>query len=291
MFVDPSFTALGVRNVRLMVPWDVRRVRNLLPVSEEWLARAKAQRLDVLVVFARDDARPGAPAPAAYAREVRWFVRRHPEVRAYAPWNEANLCTQSICRRPERAAAYHRLVRAACPTCRVLGAELVAGLPPARAVPPSTYVRGLSRALGARPRLWGLHSYTDPNRFQTRWTVRALRSLPGEVWLDETGGMAHRPPHRRALPAAYRYAASPQRQARVTRFVLDRLARVSPRIRRVYLYQWGSGSPVNWDSGLISPDGRPRPAYRVVRDALRPVRVGLLGGDAGTPSGAQPVAR
>lgn len=281
MFSDPSFASLGVRTVRLMVPWDVRRSAALLPASEDWLAKAAAQRFDVLVVFARDDARPGGPTPAAYAREVRWFVQRHPEVRAYAPWNEANLCTQSICRRPDRAAAYYRAVRAACPGCRVLAAELVAGLPPGRAVTPAAYVAGLSRALGTRPRLWGLHSYTDPNRFQTRWTADALRAMPGEVWLDETGGMVHRPPHRGVLEAAYRYGADPARQARVTRFVVERLARITPRIRRVYLYQWNSGSPANWDSGLVAPDGTLRPAYRVVRDALRPVRVGLVGGDGG----------
>ena len=52
--------------------------------------------------------------------------------------------------------------------------------------------------------------------------------------------------------------------AKVTEFVFARLARLSSRIKRVYIYQWnGPGPKATWDSGLIGPNGSPRPAYDV----------------------------
>jgi hypothetical protein len=48
---------------------------------------------------------------------------------------------------------------------------------------------------------------------------------------------------------------------------LFRLVRISPRIRRVYLYSWSGGG--RFDASLMDPHGKPRPAYRVVADELR----------------------
>ena len=48
--------------------------------------------------------------------------------------------------------------------------------------------------------------------------------------------------------------------------LLTRLARVSPRVKRVYFYNWTPGP--TWDSGLMDRRGRPRPAYQVIRSWL-----------------------
>jgi hypothetical protein len=62
---------------------------------------------------------------------------------------------------------------------------------------------------------------------------------------------------------------SPRAAAKALRHVL-RLACLSRRIRRVYVYNWQAPLVVTgWDSGIVGPRGRPRPAYHVL---LRRVR-------------------
>jgi hypothetical protein len=86
-----------------------------------------------------------------------------------------------------------------------------------------------------------------------------LRYLPGEVWLTETGGIV----------SSSSFAYDPARAARAVQQTFD-LAELSPRITRVYLYNWyGITKRTMWDSGLVTADGRPRPALDVVRRYLR----------------------
>ena len=43
------------------------------------------------------------------------------------------------------------------------------------------------------------------------------------------------------------------------------LGRRYHRVARIYHYQWlGSPPNVGWDSGLLTPQGQPRPAYGVL---------------------------
>ena len=45
------------------------------------------------------------------------------------------------------------------------------------------------QALRAKARLWGVHSYKDPNNGTTWHTRQLMRMVKGEVWLTETGGI------------------------------------------------------------------------------------------------------
>lgn len=267
LFGDKRFRALGVRPVRLVVTWDVQRNPIERAGADRWLALARSESLDVLVAFGRNVDRSGIPSSADYGRAVREFVAAHPEVHTYASWNEANLCSSLLCHRPGVAARYYGAVRAACPACRVIAGELVAAPPIRNLVEAGRYARALRRAAHVRLGLWALHAYTDANRFQTRWTRRAARSMPGEIWLDEVGGMVHRPPYRGRKPRGYQYPASVERSARVLRFIFTRLVRASPRITRVYVYQWDSGVPDQWDSALVGREGE-RPGLGEVRAAV-----------------------
>jgi hypothetical protein len=59
---------------------------------------------------------------------------------------------------------------------------------------------------------------------------------------------------------------------KATRWVL-KLARISPRVRRVYFYHWTAPAPkATWDSALLDRRGNPRPAYTVVRTFVRRMR-------------------
>jgi hypothetical protein len=84
--------------------------------------------------------------------------------------------------------------------------------------------------------------------------------VPGQIWLTEAGGIV-------AFTTADGRAALPydeQRAGRAIRF-LFRLGRLSPRITRIYVYQWKIDFPGNrFDAGLVGPDGKPRPSLRVL---------------------------
>jgi hypothetical protein len=50
-----------------------------------------------------------------------------------------------------------------------------------------------------------------------------------------------------------------------------RLARLSRRIKRMYFYHWQPAAEpwATWDSALLDPHGRPRPAFKVLRSFVK----------------------
>ena len=51
---------------------------------------------------------------------------------------------------------------------------------------------------------------------------------------------------------------------------MEKLARLSRRVQRVYFYHWVAPEPDStWDSALFDRRGRPRPAYKVVKTYIR----------------------
>ena len=260
-FTDPEFRKLGVARSRLNTPWNSIFTEPARLAS--WLDAARAAGVEPLITFehARGDACPGQPcrlpSVAAYTRAVTAFHRKYPWARLLQPWNEANSGTQPTGKHPERAAAYYEALKKVCPGCTITAADVLDS---------GNLERWLSRfksALGSTPTpLWGLHNYTDSNRFRTTGTTRMLRAVPGQIWLTEAGGIVSfvTADGRTALPY------DEQRAARSIRF-LFRLARLSPRITRIYVYQWKIDFPGNrFDAGLVGPDGQPRPSLRVLME-------------------------
>jgi len=77
---------------------------------------------------------------------------------------------------------------------------------------------------------------------------------------------------RRDNGSTIEFAESPRHAVKATKWVL-KLARLSPRVRRVYFYHWTAPDPkATWDSALTDRRGRPRPAYAVVRTFVRRLR-------------------
>jgi hypothetical protein len=258
-FSDPLFRRLGVARSRLNTPWN--GIFTEPDRLDGWLSAARAAGVEPLVAF--EHAR-GEPCPAQpcrlpslrdYTRAVRAFHARYPWVRLIQPWNEANSATQPTGTHPERAAAYYDALKGVCPGCIVTGADVLDS---------GNLSRWLARfraALkGPVPQLWGLHNYSDTNRFRSEGTRRMLALVPGQIWLTEAGGIVSftTSDGREALPY------DEQRAARAIRY-LFRLAALSPRITRVYIYQWKIDFQGNrFDAGLIGPDGKPRPALQAV---------------------------
>jgi hypothetical protein len=266
-FADARFRALGVLRSRDVVPWNVAFVARERSAFDAWLGAARAAGVrDVLVAF---NASSGSHCPArpcrlpgveSYTRAFRAFHRRYPQIRAIQPWNEANSPTQPTgsWRRGARAAArYYNVVRRFCRGCSVTAADVL-----------DLSRRTLGRWLGqfrryanGRPRLWGLHNYTDTNR-GSGLTRGFLRMVPGKIWLTETGGIVF---FRKAGGAVnLRYSERRAANALKRMFMLAR--RYRARVKRLYVYQWSIDFSGNrFDAWLVRANGHPRPGYYVVK--------------------------
>lgn len=269
MFGDPRFRAFGFRAVRVSVRWDVLSDRVATAQLDAWMAGARTAGARPLVTFDRSPYRPGYnPSPAELAGTLRALRRRYRGLSEFSTWNEANLGKS-----PRIVARWWLALRRACPSCTILGADLIDHHDPAG------WARRFIRAAGRRPAVWGLHNYTGMNRFSNRSTLAFMRRVPGRLWLTETGGLVMR-----NNGSQVRFAASPQHAADVTSFILGRALRAQgARVRRVYLFHWDTGpiAPPTWDSGFVGPDDAPRPALAILARALN---VTLPSAPAGQPA-------
>ena len=261
LFSDSRWKRLGLRDVRYITPWDTLDDPVQLERLDRWMVAARAARARVLLGFAHslrsERLARTLPSRRQFRRQFRRIRARYPEVRSWIVWSEANDPGALTSKRPRRAAQFFDVVANLCRGCNIVAADVldVPGMP--------AWIRRFQRHARHRPRIWGLHNYADANRFRRSGLRALLRSVRGDVWLTETGGLVLRRTYRgtRVL-RTYRYSL--RHAARATRHVLG-LSCLSRRIRRVYLYHWQAPRPVtSWDSGLLDPFGHPRPAYRVV---------------------------
>jgi hypothetical protein len=266
-FSDPRFQALGVKRSRFFPPWNA--ILTEPELLDRWLNAARAAGIEPLVAFnhSRGDRCPGSPcrlpSVRAYTRAFKAFRRRFPWVRVISPWNEINSPTQPTGKNPRRAAEFYNVVRRNCRGCTILAADI-------QDLSPRTmtrYLRRFRRYVRGNPRLWGLHNYTDTNRFRSQGTATMLRLVPGQVWLTETGGIYRRAGSGRQLRPDAR------RQARATQHMFRLARRYRSRIPRVYIYQWKATQESDrFDAGLVAPDGTPRRAFAIVQRNRRLLR-------------------
>jgi len=270
LFGDARVRGIGARYVRRAVAWDSFQYDWQVRELDTWFARARAAGLEPLVAWDKSriqERRAVVPTRAQLRAVFAQFRARYPWIRDFASWNEPNIGGQWPFRRPEEGGRWYRDMRTACPSCRILAADLVDY--------PNmvSWARRFVRGAGEQPRYWGLHNYVTANRFDASATLALLNSFPGEVWLTEVGGLvAKRNNTGTRLPQGVEHAA------RVTRFIFDVMARLDRRVTRVYLYHWDAepGNPT-WDSGLVDAQRRARPALAVVRPSLRAPRPAARG--------------
>jgi len=276
MFSDPLFSSLGVKQVRLVVSYDVMTSGDdELQRVTEYLGAAQAQGIEPLVTF--EHARGAAeqcnqrknrrkrqcrlPSARTYERQFKRFRARFPFVRSYVAWNEINHFTQPTYRHPKAAAQFSRTARRNCRGCRIVVADILDRADNARAKTPrfrSTlrYIKRFRKALKLPRRYCGLHNYSDTNRFRDRGTKQIIKALGcREIWLTETGGIYKF--------RAGRLGPSAKRQLRATKYMF-KLARRYKRIRRLYVYTWFGAVTPRFDAGLVAK-GRPRAAYRELK--------------------------
>ena len=261
MFSNPWFHRLDVRHSRLVVSYDAV-LENTFEVADidRWVTLAGAYGVDPLITFnhARGCYSEGVhlkarrcrlPSVTKYRRAFKAFRKRYPTLRTYSPWNEINHVSQPTHTSPKRAAQFYNVVRRECRGCRIVAADVLDQWKM------RVYLKRFLKYADGKPRLWGLHNYQDANNYTRTGTKEMLEAVPGTIWLTETGGI---------VDFGRRRPYNPRRAAKATRFMF-RLADMSRRIKRIYIYHW-NGQPrgTRWDSGLTDEHGEPRPAYWVV---------------------------
>ena len=255
LFADPLFGQAGLQHARLLVGWNGIYKDGERANMDAYLNTAHALGINVLLTFgnAWGDGR-NRPTPAGFVQAFRAVRERYPWLTEFATWNEPNLQGAS----PELTASYWRALRRECPSCTILAADLVDNKSMGR------WVKRFRKAARREPRFWGLHNYVDANQFRTTSTRALLKATKGEVWLTETGGVVERHNTSKIV-----FDTGVDHAGDAVRFIFKRLVPLSPRVRRVYLYNWKATAGFStWDSALLNADGTPRPAYLAMRDQM-----------------------
>jgi len=272
MFENPSWQSMKLKRVRYLVPWDYAKHRAQRDEVNYYMAKARFAKQDVLVTFT---ARRGcylpsgryskkkacrAPSTKAYKKAFLGFDKAFPWVKTYSAWNEINHKSQPTFKSPKNAAGYYNVLRKYTKKkkFRAMAADILDTGNMTR------YLATFKRYAKGTPKLWGLHNYGDVNRRRTTYTKRMLRSVPGEVWLTETGGLVKlQPSFRRSTSRAK--ARTKGLFKLVNRYDTKRRGMRS-KITRLFVYTfYGEDSSARFDAGLMNPDGTPRPAFSVFK--------------------------
>ena len=263
IFSSGPWTRLGARDVRYIVAWDSLDVKWERAEVDAYMAAAENAGARVLLGFGHSRSRFKArrkmlPSPRRFRKVFLRFRARYPFVREYLTWNEANHRGQPTWRRPDVVGRYYDILRNNCRSCTIVGPAVLDTLAMPR------WVKQVERAAKHRIGIWALHNYIDANRFRTSGTRSLLRATKARIWFTETGGLV-----RRDNGSKIEFADSPKHAVKATKWVF-KLARLSPRVRRIYFYQWVAPEPdATWDSALVDAKGKPRPALAVIKRFLR----------------------
>jgi hypothetical protein len=206
------------------------------------------------------------PSIRSYEHDTKKFMQLFPHVHQYQPWNETNRgnvrYSYEKFNSPTavESAKYYQALRHVCPKCTILGLDI---LDQNQVGPTLEYVSEFKAELRhlriPTPTLWGLHNYSDTNRFSSERTRAILAAVPGDVWLTETGGIVK---FGGAFPNGHGEGLA--RAAKALGFMFA-IASSQPRIKRLYIYQWTGGTASTiFDSGLTDAKHRPRPGYVIV---------------------------
>jgi len=269
MFESSRFEKLGIDNVRFLVPYDWFKKQGNEDEVKAFMERAAASDTDVLVHFT---ARRGcynngkyskrkvckAPKVKTYKKNVKRFLREFPETSEIGVWNEGNHVSQPTHNKPGLAAKYFLAARSVAKGRKIVAADVLDSSNMER------WLRGFDAKDKGKARIYGLHNYSDVNRKRSSGTTRLLRTVGGEVWLTETGGIL------KFLP---QFKRSEKRQAASTKYMFKlanrydtRRSGMRSRISRLYNYQWtGAAKSARFDAGLVGPTGKPRKAFKVFK--------------------------
>jgi hypothetical protein len=264
MFSNRLFTRINVTTARDMVSWNAATMRNKseLHAVQAWVKAALRDGVQPMISFQGDGGAAGnyVPSASVYAGAIKAFMSAVPQLRIYTPWNEPDwVYRPRLANNPALAASYYNVLVRYCHGCTIVAGDVY--LP---AGPLGQWLRVYRRYLSSTPRAWALHNYYDV-RTHTTAQLQTMQSLTsGQIWLTEISGVIRR--------GHWGYPnQSPNAAARDEAYLFSLPGRFH-RVTRIYHYQWQASPSAGWDSGLLGPGGKPRPAYWTVAKAAGPHR-------------------
>jgi hypothetical protein len=263
MFQDPRFLKLHLTLTRYALPWDWYRDPAYMAVTDQWVAATQAAKVRPLIAFTRNWRLGGDRyrVPVTLLRKsFLTFRARYPQIKDFSAWNEANHASQPTSNSPRLAATYYKTLVAACRKCTVVAADVLDTNDAPK------WIKKFKR-FAPKARLWGVHSYKDPNNGTTWHLTDLLKIVKGQVWLTETGGIKRLKP----LPGSRGNGRfnTLKGQATAVKRVYG-LAKMFPRrVKRIYFYQWQQDPFSRWDSAFVDSKGKVRPALAALRAGLR----------------------
>lgn len=267
MFASPFYQALRTKITRYVAPFDVAVNAAELKQFTTWYTAAKVSGIRPLIAFYHQPGPRGThlPSVATYTTDIKKFFRLFPAIKDYTPWNEANRGNVVVSGgasfhspSAKRSAQYYLALRAACHGCTIVGLDV---LDSQNIKPTIAYIKSFQKyAKKHLPTVWGLHNYSDTNRYSSTRTKAVLAAVKGQVWLTETGGLVQ-------FGGAFPFSLSRASKALSYMF---KLAASNSRIKRLYIYNWyGGDATTRFDAGLVDVDGTPRPGYYTVLNKLK----------------------
>jgi hypothetical protein len=266
-FRDPLYAQAKLTIARYVVPFDVTSDPAQTLRFEDWLSAARAAHQKTLISFEHSrlsrKAAGKLPSTAAYKKAITAFKKRYgSQVNDISPWNEVDRKYvpsrgegQPTWNKPATVARYYGVARKVFKGKHIVALDI---LDQANVNYALSYIRKFRAAVRKQhlpaPKIWGLHPYSDINRFSTSRTRKMLKATGrGEVWLTEASGIVR---FGSGFPFSEKRAAAANR-------CMFTIAKLSKRIKRLYVFGWGPGG--SFDSGLIGDGGTPRPGYTVVK--------------------------
>lgn len=261
-FSDPRVAELGVRYARDVVSWNVALVPRQLAQVRAWLEAVRAHGITPLITFQHAVGNDRAPTPARYLAAFLHFRQLFSWVYEFTPWDEATHATQPTQHRPGLVAEYYNELAVHCRSCTITAPDILDADGNVE-----RWVAEFAKRARPYPRIWPFNPYHSASVDSPTLVERFLAATRGQVWFGEVGGVVWWRLKGKLIDHGVQYAA------RVAKNIFS-LARLSPRITRIYYYHWRSpGSPrrarkATWDSGLVSASGAARPALWVVAKEL-----------------------
>jgi len=264
MFSNADAKQLKTKIARYIAPYDAVAHSYSLDKAKLWIKDAEAAHEQILIAFYHSEYSPThLPSVAQYKHYVQKFIKMFPRIHQYQAWDESNRGNiRGVLASPSASATaqyYQALIRV-CKGCTAVGLDVL----DANDISPTLqYISEFKREIGklrtVMPKIWGLHNYSDINRFES-WRTRQLsRALGGQIWLTETGGIVQ---FGGAFPN--RNGSGLRRAAKVLSYMFS-VAASQPQIKRLYIYNWlGGNARTRFDAGLTDNHHRPRLGYVTV---------------------------
>lgn len=270
-FANPLFAPLKIKLARYITPYDAMSNPSEKAKLDAWLKAARAANQRILLAFEHSRTKgkeQKAPSASSFKKEIAKIRKAYPFVKEITVWNEVNRCQQGsrtegqprkLCKGnsgAKRLASYYKQARSVFKGAKISGLDVLDENNPAPAI---KYIRAFKRYAKPSPKYWGIHNYSDTNRFQTKRTAALIKAIGKgkEIWATETGGIVR-------LGSSFPTNVDRAANALGCMFTI---AKKYKAVKRLYVYQFNPATnPADvFDAGLINADGSKRPGYDVVR--------------------------